>query len=59
VKPYNIYPLDTDLTYDVSVGGKAESILTLGLESTNTVGSKSEADLSLDLAYEYVLTPPS
>jgi hypothetical protein len=59
VKPYNTYPLDIDLLYDASLGGYAESNLTMDLEQTNTVGSKSEAELSVDLTYEYVLSDPS
>jgi hypothetical protein len=56
VKPNTAYPLDIDLLYDTSIGGYVNSDLSIGLEQNNTVGSKSEAELTLELAYEYELS---
>jgi len=54
-----VIELILDLLYDASVGGYVNSDLSIGLEHAETVGSKNEAELSVDLEYEYVLSASS
>jgi hypothetical protein len=48
--------LTLDLLYNTTLGGYVNSDLSMGLEHAETVGSKSEAELSIDLEYVYELS---
>jgi len=57
VKPYNTYPLDTDLTYDATLGEKVDSEPIIDLDLTYGLMGGSDVIESLDdtIAYEYEL----
>jgi hypothetical protein len=57
VKPYTTYPLDVDLTYDATLGGKVDSEPIIDLDLTYGLMGGSDVIESLDdtIAYEYEL----
>jgi hypothetical protein len=57
VKPYNTYPLDIDLTYDLTLGEKVDSEPIIGLTLDYGLMGGSDVIESLDdtIAYEYEL----